>query len=43
MIHERQRDYTPAIHEWVSILAEKGALRELIAEVDAATSSAEGY
>ncbi|RYP92554.1 hypothetical protein DL770_001312 [Monosporascus sp. CRB-9-2] len=36
MIRGRQRDYTPAIHEWLRVLAEKGVLRELIAEIDAA-------
>ena len=41
LIRARQRDYTPAIHEWVAILAEKGALRELItAAADAETWSA---
>ena len=40
LIRARQRDYTPAIHEWVAILAEKGALRELItAAADAETWS----
>ena len=38
LIRGRQRDYTPAIHEWVAILAEKGALRELIAAADAEAS-----
>ncbi|KAI1385232.1 cysteine proteinase [Hypoxylon trugodes] len=33
-IRGRQRDYTPAIHEWVKVLAEKGVLRELILEMD---------
>lgn len=42
MIRGRQLDYTPAIHEWVSILAEKGALRELIAEIEADAAAAEG-
>ncbi|RYP69793.1 hypothetical protein DL771_005902 [Monosporascus sp. 5C6A] len=36
MIRGRQRDYTPAIHEWLRVLAEKGVLRDLIAEIDAA-------
>ncbi|RYP55461.1 hypothetical protein DL769_010157 [Monosporascus sp. CRB-8-3] len=36
MIRGRQRDYTPAIHEWLRVLAEKGVLRELITEIDAA-------
>lgn len=30
----RKRDYTPAIHQWVRTLAEKGVLRELIQEID---------
>lgn len=30
----RQHDYTPAIHQWVKALAEKGVLRELIQEMD---------
>ncbi|KAI1498430.1 cysteine proteinase [Biscogniauxia marginata] len=34
MVRGRQRDYTPAVHEWVRILAEKGVLRELIMEAD---------
>ncbi|TRX90520.1 hypothetical protein FHL15_008493 [Xylaria flabelliformis] len=34
MIRARQRDYTPAIHQWVRILADKGVLRELIQETD---------
>ncbi|KAI0871112.1 cysteine proteinase [Hypoxylon argillaceum] len=34
MIRARQRDYTPAVHQWVRILAEKGAFRELIREAD---------
>ncbi|KAJ8115533.1 hypothetical protein ONZ43_g4645 [Nemania bipapillata] len=34
MIRARQRDYTPAIHQWVRILAEKGVLRTLIQEMD---------
>ncbi|KAI2627534.1 cysteine proteinase [Hypoxylon sp. NC1633] len=34
MVRGRQRDYTPAIHQWVRALAEKGALRELILEMD---------
>ncbi|KAI1135455.1 cysteine proteinase [Hypoxylon sp. FL0543] len=34
MIRGRQRDYTPAIHQWVRALAEKGVLRELIQEMD---------
>ncbi|KAI1264565.1 cysteine proteinase [Xylariaceae sp. FL1019] len=34
MIRGRQRDYTPAIHQWVRILAEKGVLRELIHDMD---------
>ncbi|KAI8627587.1 cysteine proteinase [Xylariaceae sp. FL1651] len=34
MIRGRQRDYTPAVHQWVRILAEKGVLRELIQEMD---------
>jgi ubiquitin carboxyl-terminal hydrolase L5 len=32
MISGRQRDYTPAVHQWLRILAEKGVLRELIQE-----------
>lgn len=43
MIRGRQRDYTPAIHEWVSILAEKGALRGLISEADATADAADGF
>lgn len=36
MIHDcRRRDYTPAIHEWVRILAEKGVLHGLIKETNA--------
>ncbi|KAI1164961.1 cysteine proteinase [Nemania serpens] len=34
MIRARQRDYTPAVHAWVRVLAEKGVLRELIQEMD---------
>ncbi|KAL7620034.1 hypothetical protein AAE478_010583 [Parahypoxylon ruwenzoriense] len=34
MVRGRQRDYTPAIHQWVRALAEKGVLRELIQEID---------
>ncbi|KAI0453933.1 cysteine proteinase [Xylaria acuta] len=34
MIRARQRDYTPAVHQWVRVLAEKGVLRELIQEMD---------
>ncbi|KAI0836162.1 cysteine proteinase [Hypoxylon sp. FL0890] len=34
MIRGRQRDYTPAIHQWVRALAEKGVLRELIQGMD---------
>ncbi|KAI1319579.1 cysteine proteinase [Xylariaceae sp. FL0255] len=34
MIRGRQRDYTPAVHQWLRILAEKGALRELIQAFD---------
>ncbi|KAI1411544.1 cysteine proteinase [Hypoxylon sp. FL1857] len=34
MVRGRQRDYTPAIHQWVRALAEKGVLRELIQEMD---------
>ncbi|KAH9997452.1 cysteine proteinase [Xylariaceae sp. FL0662B] len=33
-IRGRQRDYTPAVHQWVRVLADKGVLRELIQEVD---------
>lgn len=33
MNRARQRDYTPAVHQWVRVLAEKGVLRELIQEV----------
>ncbi|KAI0397498.1 cysteine proteinase [Xylariaceae sp. FL0594] len=40
MIRRRQRDYTPAIHAWVRILAEKGVLRELIQEMDLFASAA---
>ncbi|KAI1814140.1 cysteine proteinase [Poronia punctata] len=36
MIRGRRRDYTPAIHKWVRILAEKGVLEDLIRDVDAA-------
>lgn len=32
IMRERQKDYTPAVHQWVQILAEKGVLRELIVE-----------
>ncbi|KAI0381119.1 cysteine proteinase [Hypomontagnella monticulosa] len=34
MIRSRQRDYTPAVHQWVRVLAEKGVLRQLIQEMD---------
>ncbi|GAW17848.1 hypothetical protein ANO14919_073150 [Xylariales sp. No.14919] len=34
MIRARRRDYTPAVHQWVRILAEKGVLRDLIQEMD---------
>ncbi|KAI0542400.1 ubiquitin carboxyl-terminal hydrolase [Xylaria digitata] len=34
MIRARRRDYTPAVHEWVRVLAEAGVLRELIEEMD---------
>ncbi|KAI0150584.1 cysteine proteinase [Xylariaceae sp. FL1272] len=34
MIRGRQRDYTPAIHQWVRTLAEKGVLRQLIHQLD---------
>ncbi|KAI1371013.1 cysteine proteinase [Hypoxylon crocopeplum] len=34
MVRGRQRDYTPAIHQWVRALAEKGVLRELIQEMN---------
>ncbi|KAI0431278.1 ubiquitin carboxyl-terminal hydrolase [Xylaria sp. FL1042] len=34
MIHARRRDYTPAVHQWLRILAEKGVLRQLIQEVN---------
>ncbi|KAI1180987.1 ubiquitin carboxyl-terminal hydrolase [Nemania sp. FL0916] len=37
MIHARRRDYTPAIHEWVRILAEKGVLHDMIQEMDKST------
>ncbi|KAI1363524.1 ubiquitin carboxyl-terminal hydrolase [Xylaria arbuscula] len=30
----RGEDYTPAIHQWVRILAEKGELRKLIQDID---------
>ncbi|KAI0098441.1 cysteine proteinase [Daldinia grandis] len=33
IIRGRQRDYTPAIHHWVRVLAEKGALRGLIQDM----------
>ncbi|KAI1804669.1 cysteine proteinase [Daldinia bambusicola] len=33
IIRGRQRDYTPAIHQWVRALAEKGVLRGLIQEM----------
>ncbi|OTB02380.1 hypothetical protein M426DRAFT_13527 [Hypoxylon sp. CI-4A] len=33
-VRGRQRDYTPAIHQWVQALAEKGVLRELIQEME---------
>ncbi|KAI0880971.1 cysteine proteinase [Annulohypoxylon maeteangense] len=32
-VRGRQRDYTPAIHQWVKALAEKGVLREFIQEM----------
>ncbi|KAH7029409.1 ubiquitin carboxyl-terminal hydrolase [Microdochium trichocladiopsis] len=32
LLRARQQDYTPAVHRWVRLLAEKGALRELITE-----------
>ncbi|KAI1735135.1 cysteine proteinase [Xylaria scruposa] len=34
MIRARQRDYTPAVHQWVRLLADKGVLRELIQKMD---------
>jgi ubiquitin carboxyl-terminal hydrolase L5 len=34
MIRARQRDYTPAVHQWLRVLAEKGVLRGLIQEMD---------
>ncbi|CAJ2508576.1 Uu.00g136020.m01.CDS01 [Anthostomella pinea] len=34
MIRGRQRDYTPAVHQWVRLLAEKGELREFIQQID---------
>ncbi|KAI1130146.1 cysteine proteinase [Nemania abortiva] len=34
MIRARRRDYTPAVHQWVHILAERGVLREMIQETD---------
>ncbi|KAI3319906.1 cysteine proteinase [Xylariaceae sp. AK1471] len=34
MIRARQRDYTPAVHQWLRVLAEKGVLRELIQDMD---------
>ncbi|KAI1105422.1 cysteine proteinase [Jackrogersella minutella] len=33
-VRGRQRDYTPAVHQWVRSLAEKGVLRGLIQETD---------
>ncbi|KAI2469175.1 cysteine proteinase [Annulohypoxylon bovei var. microspora] len=33
-VRGRQRDYTPAIHQWVKALAEKGVLREFIREME---------
>ncbi|KAI1438139.1 cysteine proteinase [Xylaria sp. CBS 124048] len=33
MIRDRQRDYTPAVHQWVQILAQKGVLHGLIEEM----------
>ncbi|KAH9890849.1 cysteine proteinase [Xylariomycetidae sp. FL2044] len=33
-IHGRQRDYTPVINTWVRFLAEKGALRGLIKQLE---------
>lgn len=35
-LHARNRDFTPAIHAWVSILAAKGVLRDMIAGSDRA-------
>ncbi|KXJ90598.1 hypothetical protein Micbo1qcDRAFT_234516 [Microdochium bolleyi] len=32
MMRERQKDYSPAVHRWVQILADKGVLRDLIAD-----------
>ncbi|KAI1428956.1 ubiquitin carboxyl-terminal hydrolase [Xylaria sp. FL1777] len=34
MIRARRHDYTPAVHQWVRVLAEKGVLRQLIQEMD---------
>ncbi|KAI1751084.1 cysteine proteinase [Xylaria castorea] len=34
MIRARQRDYTPAVHQWVRVLADKGVLRDLIQKTD---------
>ncbi|KAI0550948.1 cysteine proteinase [Xylaria curta] len=34
MIRARQRDYTPAVHQWVRLLADKGVLREMIQKMD---------
>ncbi|KAI1338101.1 cysteine proteinase [Xylariaceae sp. FL0016] len=36
MVLGRQRDYTPALHQWLRILAERGTLRDMIIETDRA-------
>lgn len=33
-IRGRQRDYTPAVHQWVRVLAEKGVLRQFIQDMN---------
>ncbi|KAI0474981.1 ubiquitin carboxyl-terminal hydrolase [Xylariaceae sp. FL0804] len=39
-LRRRQRDYTPAVHAWVRLLAEKGVLRGMIRELAAAAADA---
>lgn len=34
VIRGRQRDFTPAVHRWARVLAEKGMLRQMIRDMD---------
>ncbi|KAI0969144.1 ubiquitin carboxyl-terminal hydrolase [Xylaria arbuscula] len=34
MIRARRHDYTPAVHQWVRLLSEKGILRQFVQEMD---------